>query len=133
MALFKRKPLAELSPAYRRRIERAEAQGFTRSQARGHATKKELSITEERLAELPDNKSYLLKMVKKLKNPEYTAQYNAMMKAKTPQERDRIAMDLAHKIANDQQGGDIYPVHTWKGYKAIAEEEEEDIDIYEEY
>jgi hypothetical protein len=32
------KPLSELSPAYRRRIERGLASGKTRQQARGHAT-----------------------------------------------------------------------------------------------
>jgi hypothetical protein len=32
----RRKPLGDLSPAYRRRIERAEAKGLPRSVARGH-------------------------------------------------------------------------------------------------
>lgn len=31
-----RKPLSELSPAYRRRVERAEAHGKSRAEARGH-------------------------------------------------------------------------------------------------
>lgn len=35
--MARRKPLSELSPQYRRRIERAEARGLARSQARGHA------------------------------------------------------------------------------------------------
>jgi hypothetical protein len=35
---FAPKPRAELSPAYRRRLERAEAQGKSRAQARGHGT-----------------------------------------------------------------------------------------------
>lgn len=34
-----RKPLSELSPAYRARIERGEARGLSRSEARGHAPK----------------------------------------------------------------------------------------------
>lgn len=34
-----RKPLDQMSPAYRRRIERLLAEGFTLSQARGHARK----------------------------------------------------------------------------------------------
>jgi hypothetical protein len=43
----KPKPLEELSPAYRRRIERGLARGFSRSQARGHArvSKGELPIS----------------------------------------------------------------------------------------
>lgn len=36
---FLAKPLDELSPAYRRRLERAQAQGKSRAEARGHATK----------------------------------------------------------------------------------------------
>lgn len=36
---FASKPLEELSLAYRRRVERAQAQGKSRSEARGHATK----------------------------------------------------------------------------------------------
>ncbi len=32
----KRKPLSELSPAYRKRIESAERRGLTRAEARGH-------------------------------------------------------------------------------------------------
>ncbi len=36
---FAPKPHEALSPAYRRRLERAEAQGKTRSEARGHGTK----------------------------------------------------------------------------------------------
>jgi len=35
---FAAKPREELSPAYRRRLERAEAQGKTRREARGHGT-----------------------------------------------------------------------------------------------
>lgn len=54
-----RKPLDQLSPAYRRRIERAEAQGKTRQQARGHRAqehvhrrereKEELGLTREQM------------------------------------------------------------------------------------
>ena len=36
---FAAKPRAELSPAYRRRLERAEAQGKSKREARGHGTK----------------------------------------------------------------------------------------------
>lgn len=35
---FAAKPRAELSPAYRRRLERAEAQGKSKREARGHGT-----------------------------------------------------------------------------------------------
>lgn len=35
---FAPKPRAELSPAYRKRLERADAQGKSRKQARGHGT-----------------------------------------------------------------------------------------------
>lgn len=35
---FAQKPREELSPAYRRRIERAEAKGLSRRRARGHGT-----------------------------------------------------------------------------------------------
>lgn len=34
--MARRKPLSQLSPAYRRRIESLERRGFTRAQARGH-------------------------------------------------------------------------------------------------
>ncbi len=34
--MARQRPLSELSPAYRHRIEAAEARGFTRTQARGH-------------------------------------------------------------------------------------------------
>lgn len=134
MALFKRKSLDELSPAYRRRIERLEAQGYTHSQARGHATTKELSVTLKRLGERPDNTKYLLKKVIELDNPEYTRMYNAMMRAKDPKIRDSIAKELARKIANDSRGGDIYPVHNWTSSKSVTGEDlEEDIDTQDEY
>jgi hypothetical protein len=40
-----RKPLSELSPAYQARIERGEARGLSRAEARGHATKQTQSVT----------------------------------------------------------------------------------------
>ena len=43
MARFQQKPLDQLSPAYRQRIERNLAKGLTRSQARGHTKKSELA------------------------------------------------------------------------------------------
>ena len=130
MALFKRKPLEELTPAYRRRIERLEEQGYTRSQARGHATKRELSVTLKRIADTPDNTKYLLKKVNELKNPEYTKMYNALMTAKDPKVRDSIARELARRIANDVKGGDIYPVHNWRS--SAIEDSEEEVDTQEE-
>lgn len=46
-----RKPRSELSPAYRRRIERAEARGKTRQQARGHKTKEHVIRKRREMSE----------------------------------------------------------------------------------
>jgi hypothetical protein len=143
LALFQRKPLSELTPAYRTRIERAEAQGFTRSQARGHATRRELRITEVRLAEAPDNKQYLLKRVRQLKDPALIKQWNdlqvASRKAKgkpagSPEvrKRDRLAQDLAHQIANTDKGQDLYAVHTYRPFAGRELEELDDAEGFDE-
>jgi hypothetical protein len=45
----RQKPLADLSPAYRRRIERAEAAGKSRQEARGHKSKEHVARREREL------------------------------------------------------------------------------------
>lgn len=47
-----RKPLDSLSPAYRKRIERAEAEGFTRQAARGHKAREHVYRREREKREL---------------------------------------------------------------------------------
>jgi hypothetical protein len=150
LALFKRKPLEELTPAYRRRIERLEEQGYSRSQARGHATKTEFAVTQTRLAASPDNTQYLLKRVAQLKDPALIRQWNELHKQgelvkKLPKgsaareeatrKRDAIARDLATKIWNRDGKPELYAVPTWgKGLSAADSDAlEEDIDEDEEY
>lgn len=69
MAQFKQKPLNQLSPTYRKRIESALARGLTRNQARGHAKSTELPA---KYANLPrsDKRNWLVTGIKKLKERE---------------------------------------------------------------
>lgn len=141
---FQRKPLSELSPAYRARIERAEAKGFTRSQARGHAKSTELPITIVKLAEKSDNSQYLLKKIAELKKPELTKQYLALQKQinktnklkkgskahdREAKKRDEMARKLAGDIraTQDDTGRDLYAVPNWKPSTKLEPEELEDL------
>src|SRR5215211_3389765 len=69
--MARRKSLHELSPAYRRRIERGMARGLTRSQARGHARAGERPVSGLRAHR---DEQRLLKGVRLLDRPDYTFQ-----------------------------------------------------------
>jgi hypothetical protein len=151
MPLFKRKPLSELTPAYRRRIERAEALGFTRSQARGHAIKTEYSITEfMTISRKPDNTKYLLKRVIELKDPALIKQFNQVEKLsrevqnlpkgsaareRKMRERDALAKNLAGKVRDTTPGTDLYALPSGKSpySKDLVEESGLEPDMYDEF
>ncbi len=67
MGKFERKPFDQLSPSYRKRIERLEAKGYTRNQARGHTGKGELKISEVSKP-LYEEKNWVLRQIRQIAN-----------------------------------------------------------------
>ena len=72
--MARRKPLHELSPAYRRRVERGMARGLSRSQARGHPKTGELPASGRKVYR---NEQKLLKGIRLVDRPGYTFQIAA--------------------------------------------------------
>lgn len=95
--MARRKPLHELSPAYRRRIERGMARGLSRSQARGHPKTGE-SPTSGRKAYRSEQK--LLKGIRLVDRPGYTF-HRAAREAGVSPERLRT---YAHETGYAQKG-----------------------------
>lgn len=67
------KPLDQLSPAYRRRIERAEAKGLTRQAARGHKPREHVRRAEYQRKQHAGLTTPQMRAIKNFyENPEYT-------------------------------------------------------------
>jgi hypothetical protein len=65
---------------YARRIERNMAKGYSRSQARGHAEKTELSIKMIESGDKSPGRNWIMEKVIKSKNPELIAEYKTAYK-----------------------------------------------------
>ena len=94
--MARRKALHELSPAYRRRIERGMARGLSRSQARGHPKAGETPASRRRVYR---SEQKLLKGIRLVDRPGYTFQ-RAAREAGVSAERLR---EYAHQTGYAQK------------------------------
>ncbi len=113
--MARRKPLHELSPAYRRRIERGMARGLTRSQARGHARAGEASASRRGGY---SSEQKLLKGIRLLDRPGYTFQNAARDAGVSPERLRRYAHETRYaekagrrwRVPERHRGTVLFPI-----------------------
>lgn len=122
--MARRKPLHELSPAYRRRIELGMARGLTRSQARGHARSGERPTSGSHAHR---NEQRLLKGVRLLGRETYTFQRAAREAGVSPERLRRYAHETGYaekagrrwRVPERHRGTVLFPVFSEGQLKKI--------------
>src|SRR3954452_6772594 len=109
------KPLDELSPAYRKRIERGMARGLSRSQARGHAKAGESPVSG---ITAPKDQHKLLKAIRLLESDDYTFSRAAREAGVSTERLRTYALESASavkegrrwKVPEPQRGRVLFPI-----------------------
>ena len=122
--MAKRKALSQLSPAYRKRIERGEALGLTRSQARGHARTGERPVSRQRAYR---SEQKLLQGIRLLDRPGYTFQRAARQAGVSPERLRRYAHETGYaekagrrwRVPERHRGTVLFPVFSEGRLKKI--------------
>src|SRR3954469_13966362 len=122
--MARRKPWNELSPDYRKRIERGEARGLSRSQARGHAKAGESPVSGHRTYK---DEQRLLKATRLLEQENYTFS-KAAREAEVSTERLRtyahetgyaVKEGRRWKVPEPQRGRVLFPIYSEGEFRRI--------------